>query len=71
MLEALAEAPGVLRTHDWLLGHVWSGGDAPDVEALRVFVSQLRAKLEADPRRPQVIATEPGVGYRWQIEPAG
>ncbi len=71
LLEALAEAPGVLRTHDWLLGHVWSGGDAPDVEALRVFVSQLRAKLEADPRRPQVIATEPGVGYRWQIEPAG
>ena len=67
LLEALAEAPGVVRHH----GHVWSGGDAPDVEALRVFVSQLRAKLEADPRRPQVIATEPGVGYRWQIEPAG
>ena len=71
LLEALAGAPGVLRTHDWLLGHVWSEGEAPDVEALRVFVSQLRAKLEADPRRPQVIATEPGVGYRWQLEPAG
>ncbi len=71
LLEALAGAPGVLRTHDWLLGHVWSEGGAPDVEALRVFVSQLRAKLEADPRRPQVIATEPGVGYRWQLEPPG
>jgi len=71
LLEALAGAPGVLRTHDWLLDHVWGGGEAPDVEALRVFVSQLRAKLELDPRRPQVIATEPGVGYRWQVEPAG
>ena len=69
LLEALSAAPGVLRTHDWLLGHVWDV-DAPDVEALRVFVSQLRRKLEADPRRPQVIGTEPGVGYRWQLEPA-
>jgi two-component system KDP operon response regulator KdpE len=70
LLEALATAPGVLRTHEWLLGHVWDPDQAPDVEALRVFVSQLRRKLEADPRRPQVIGTEPGVGYRWQLEPA-
>ena len=62
--------PGVLRTHDWLLGHVWDEGGAPDVEALRVFVSQLRRKIEADPRHPLVIGTEPGVGYRWQLEPA-
>jgi two-component system KDP operon response regulator KdpE len=70
LLDALASAPGVLRTHDWLLGHVWDTDHAPDVEALRVFVSQLRRKLEADTRRPRVIATEPGVGYRWQLEPA-
>ena len=62
--------PGILRTHDWLLGHVWDPGNAPDVEALRVFVSQLRRKIEADTRRPRVIGTEPGVGYRWQLEPA-
>jgi two-component system KDP operon response regulator KdpE len=69
LLEALASAPGLLRTHDWLLAHVWDDGGAPDVEALRVFVSQLRRKIEADPRHPLVIGTEPGVGYRWQIEP--
>ena len=70
LLDALASAPGVLRTHDWLLAHVWDANHAPDVEALRVFVSQLRRKLEADTRQPRVIATEPGVGYRWQLEPA-
>ena len=69
LLEALASAPGLLRTRDWLLGHVWDEGGAPDVEALRVFISQLRHKVEADPRHPRLIGTEPGVGYRWQIEP--
>jgi two-component system KDP operon response regulator KdpE len=70
LLEALATAPGVLRTHDWLLADVWDADTAPDVEALRVFVSQLRRKIEPDPRRPRVIGTDPGVGYRWLLEPA-
>ena len=69
LLEALASAPGKLRTHGWLLEQVWGDEDRPDVEALRVFVSQLRRKVEPDPRRPRVIGTEPGVGYRWQLEP--
>jgi two-component system KDP operon response regulator KdpE len=69
LLEALASAPGKLRTHVWLLEQVWGDEDRPDVEALRVFVSQLRRKVEPDPRRPRVIRTEPGVGYRWQLEP--
>ena len=69
LLEALASAPGKLRTHGWLLEQVWGDEDRPDVEALRVFVSQLRRKVEPDPRRPRVIRTEPGVGYRWQLEP--
>jgi two-component system KDP operon response regulator KdpE len=59
----------VLRTHEALLDDVW-GADRPDVEALRVFVSQLRRKIEPDPRRPRVIGTDPGVGYRWLLEPA-
>jgi two-component system, OmpR family, KDP operon response regulator KdpE len=37
---------------------------------LRVFVSQLRRKIEPDPRRPLAIVTEPGVGYRWGIQPS-
>ncbi len=69
LLDALASAPGMLRTHSWLLERVWGEDDRPDLEALRVFVSQLRRKIEPDPRHPQVIRTEPGVGYRWQLEP--
>jgi len=71
LLEALAVAPGVLRTHDWLLGEVWDAGGAPDVEALRVFVSQLRRKIEPDPHHPRAIVTESRIGYRWQLEPTG
>ena len=37
---------------------------------LRVFVSQLRRKIEPDPRRPRAIVTEPGIGYRWSLRPA-
>jgi two-component system KDP operon response regulator KdpE len=40
------------------------------VEALRVFVSQVRRKIEPDPRQPRVIGTDPGVGYRWLLEPS-
>jgi two-component system KDP operon response regulator KdpE len=69
LLAALAAAPGVLRTHETLLDEVW-GSDQPDVEALRVFVSQLRRKIEPEPRRPRVIGTDPGVGYRWLLEPS-
>jgi len=69
LLETLAATPGVLQTHASLLESVW-GADAPDVEALRVFVSQVRRKIEPDPRQPRVIGTDPGVGYRWLLEPS-
>jgi two-component system KDP operon response regulator KdpE len=54
-----------------LLGEVWEPDAAPDVEALRVFVSQLRRKIEPDPRNPRAIVTESRIGYRWQLEPTG
>lgn len=65
LLEALAHHPGKLLTHGWLLQHVWGEGYGEDVEVLRVFVSQLRRKIEPDPARPTLVVTEPGVGYRW------
>jgi two-component system KDP operon response regulator KdpE len=65
LLEAMAEHPGKLLTHRWLLERVWGTGYREDVEVLRVFVSQLRKKVEPDPTRPTVIVTDPGVGYRW------
>jgi two-component system, OmpR family, KDP operon response regulator KdpE len=70
LLEALARNPGKLLTHTWLLEHVWGAGYAEDVDVLRVFVSQVRRKIERDPTRPEVILTEPGVGYRWALRPA-
>jgi two-component system KDP operon response regulator KdpE len=70
LLEALAAHPGKLLTHRWLLARVWGAGYEDDVEVLRVFVSQLRRKLEPDQREPAFVVTEPGVGYRWAAEPA-
>ncbi len=65
LLETLSASAGKLLTHRWLLERVWGDGYGDDVEVLRVFVSQLRHKIEPDPRRPQAIVTEPGIGYRW------
>jgi two-component system, OmpR family, KDP operon response regulator KdpE len=67
LLEAFAAHPGKLLTHGWLLTHVWGDGYAEDVDVLRVFVSQLRKKIEQEPARPAIIVTEPGVGYRWVL----
>jgi two-component system KDP operon response regulator KdpE len=69
LLEAFAAHPGKLLTHSWLLRTVWGEGYTEDVDVLRVFVSQLRKKIELDPARPAIIVTEPGVGYRWVLRP--
>jgi two-component system, OmpR family, KDP operon response regulator KdpE len=69
LLDALSQHPGKLLTHRWLLEHVWGPGYEDDLEVLRVFVSQLRKKIEPDPARPSLIVTDPGVGYRWTVRP--
>lgn len=69
LLETFARHPGKLLTRRWLLEQVWGEGYGDDVDVLRVFVSQLRRKIEPDPRRPQAIVTEPGIGYRWLPRP--
>jgi two-component system KDP operon response regulator KdpE len=70
LLDTLAEHPGKLLTQRWLLDRVWGSGYDEDVDVLRVFVSQLRKKIEPDPRRPQIVITDPGVGYRWALRPS-
>jgi two-component system KDP operon response regulator KdpE len=70
LLQALCEHPGKLLTRRWLLERVWGPGYAGDIDVLRVFISQLRKKIEADPSRPQIITTDPGIGYRWMLQPA-
>jgi two-component system KDP operon response regulator KdpE len=71
LLEAMAEHPGKLLTHRWLLERVWGAGYQEDVEVLRVFISQLRRKVEPVPERPTLILTDPGIGYRWAISAGG
>jgi two-component system, OmpR family, KDP operon response regulator KdpE len=70
LLEELSRHPGKLLTHRWLLERVWGPGYEEDLEVLRVFISQLRKKIEPDPSRPRLIVTDPGVGYRWTLRPA-
>jgi two-component system KDP operon response regulator KdpE len=65
LLLYLARHPGKVITHRALLGAVWGGESTEQVEYLRVFVGQLRKKLEASPNSPKYIVTDPWVGYRF------
>lgn len=65
LLARLAVGRGKLLTHKDLLVAIWGPAHATDTQYLRVFIGQLRQKLEADPARPKIIETEPGVGYRF------
>jgi two-component system KDP operon response regulator KdpE len=68
LLRLLAEHAGKVMTHRQLLIAVWGEAHHNDVEYLRVYVRQLRAKLGDDPASPRFIETEPGVGYRLKAE---
>jgi two-component system KDP operon response regulator KdpE len=65
LLAYLAANHGRVLTHQSILTHVWDPADADHTEYLRVYMRQLRKKLEEDPERPQHILTEPGIGYRF------
>ena len=65
LLAYLAANAGRVLTHRGILTSVWGPTEADHVEYLRVYVRQLRKKLEPDPERPQFVLTEPGVGYRF------
>ena len=62
LLRVLVQHAGKVLTHKFLLGELWD--DLTDAQYLRVYVRQLRQKIEADPERPQFILTETGIGYR-------
>ena len=57
--------PGKVLTHRVLLGAIWGGESVEQSEYLRVFIGQLRKKIEVDPAKPQHIVTDPWVGYRF------
>jgi two-component system KDP operon response regulator KdpE len=66
LLVYLVQHPGVVLTHHKLLGAIWGGNYTEQTEYLRVFIGQLRKKIEADPGNPKYILTEPWIGYRFQ-----
>jgi two-component system, OmpR family, KDP operon response regulator KdpE len=68
LLAALVRHAGRVVTHRQLLTDVWGGNYADQTHYLRVYMTQLRHKLERDPARPRMLTTEPGVGYRLRDE---
>ncbi len=68
LLTTLARHAGMVMTHRQLLREVWGPGHAEDSTYLRMFVRQLRLKLESNPTQPKHLQTEVGVGYRFVSE---
>jgi len=64
LLSLLAQNAGKVLTHRQILKEVWGPGSVSETHYLRVFMAQLRRKVEPDPARPRLLLTEPGVGYR-------
>jgi two-component system KDP operon response regulator KdpE len=62
LLRVLVQHAGKVLTHKFLLGELWD--NLTDAQYLRVYVRQLRQKIEADPERPHYVLTETGIGYR-------
>ena len=69
LLEVLLRNPGKLLTRNQLLTEVWGPGYADATGNLRLYMAQLRRKLEPDSARPRWLITEPGMGYRYQPSP--
>jgi two-component system KDP operon response regulator KdpE len=66
LLETLMQNAGKLVTHRTLLYKVWGPEYASDTQLLRVYIGQLRSKIEPRPERPAYVLTEPGIGYRFR-----
>jgi two-component system KDP operon response regulator KdpE len=71
LLAKLAAADGKVLTHKELLISLWGPAHAADTQYLRVFIGQLRQKIEPDPAAPRLILTQPGIGYRFIADEGG
>ncbi len=69
LLAYMASNAGRVLTHQTILSNVWGPAEVDQVEYLRVYMRQLRKKLEDNPREPKHLITEPAVGYRFIIDP--
>lgn len=70
LLALFIRNPGKVLTHGFLLREVWGPSYAEETQYLRVFVGQLRKKIELDPAKPRLLITEAGVGYRLVVHPS-
>ncbi len=68
ILEILVRNAGKILTRNQLLREVWGPGMSGDYNSLRVYINQLRKKIEAEPSEPRILLTEPGVGYRLKLD---
>jgi len=68
LLAYLASHAGRVLTHHMILSNVWDPAEADKIEYLRVYMRQLRKKLEEEPEQPKVLLTEPGIGYRFMAD---
>jgi two-component system KDP operon response regulator KdpE len=68
LLQVMIQHPGKVLTQRQLLNEVWGPNSTEQAQYLRVYIAQLRRKLEKDPARPKHLQTEPGVGYRLVTE---
>jgi two-component system KDP operon response regulator KdpE len=68
LVAVLAQHAGKVLTHRQLLREVWGPGSVEETHYLRVYMAQLRHKLESDPARPRHLLTETGVGYRLKVD---
>jgi two-component system, OmpR family, KDP operon response regulator KdpE len=69
LFATLMKHAGKVLTHRQLLREVWGPTHVDQMQYLRVYMVQLRHKLEVEPARPRYLVTEPGVGYRLRVEP--
>jgi two-component system KDP operon response regulator KdpE len=68
LLACLAQHAGMVLTHRHLLREVWGPSHIDQSHYLRIYMKQLRHKLEPDPTRPRYLLTETGIGYRLMVE---
>lgn len=68
LLALLARNEGKVLTHAFILKEIWGPSYSGQTQYLRVFIAQLRKKIEDNPNQPQLISTEAGVGYRFRLQ---
>ena len=66
LLALLAKNEGRVLTHQYILKEIWGMGYIEQTQYLRVFIAQLRKKIEDNPTKPKLLNTESGIGYRFE-----